>query len=121
MQAVDVPTLPWSGSHVSKLLILFTREDQNDEFLCFCMQVKIPPNSSSVTIPEEIYRQAWVYTTEEAIASCEVVGYPVMIKASWGGGGKGIRKVSLCRYMPFDCKTKPITIFWFIHLLGSWC
>jgi len=68
----------------------------NTEFLCF--QVKIPPNSNLVTIPEEIYRQACVYTTEEAIASCQVVGYPAMIKASWGGGGKGIRKVSFCRY-----------------------
>ncbi|KAJ9545853.1 hypothetical protein OSB04_025560 [Centaurea solstitialis] len=69
-QAADVPTLPWSGSHV-----------------------KIPPNSCLVTIPDDIYRQACVHTTEEAIASCQVVGYPAMIKASWGGGGKGIRKV----------------------------
>ena len=46
-----------------------------------------------VTIPDEVYREACVYTTEEAIASCQVVGYPAMIKASWGGGGKGIRKV----------------------------
>lgn len=51
------------------------------------------PESSLVTIPEEIYREACVSTTEEAIASCQVVGYPAMIKASWGGGGKGIRKV----------------------------
>ncbi|KAI3757396.1 hypothetical protein L6452_04933 [Arctium lappa] len=69
-QAADVPTLPWSGSHV-----------------------KIPPNSCLVTIPDDIYRKACVHTTEEAIASCQVVGYPAMIKASWGGGGKGIRKV----------------------------
>ncbi|OIV96706.1 hypothetical protein TanjilG_09248 [Lupinus angustifolius] len=69
-QAAEVPTLPWSGSHV-----------------------KIPPESCLVTIPDEIYREACVYTTEEAIASCQVVGYPAMIKASWGGGGKGIRKV----------------------------
>ena len=32
-------------------------------------------------------------TTDEAIASCAKIGYPVMLKASWGGGGKGIRKV----------------------------
>lgn len=69
-QAADVPTLPWSGSHV-----------------------RIPPDSCLVTIPEDIYSKACVYTTEEAIASCQVVGYPAMIKASWGGGGKGIRKV----------------------------
>ncbi|XVF36762.1 hypothetical protein REPUB_Repub19eG0086300 [Reevesia pubescens] len=69
-QAAHVPTLPWSGSHV-----------------------KIPAESCLVSIPDEIYSKACVYTTEEAIASCQVVGYPAMIKASWGGGGKGIRKV----------------------------
>ncbi|KAG8377362.1 hypothetical protein BUALT_Bualt08G0025200 [Buddleja alternifolia] len=69
-QAAEVPTLPWSGSHV-----------------------KIPPESCLVTIPDSIYQKACVHTTEEAIASCQVVGYPAMIKASWGGGGKGIRKV----------------------------
>ncbi|XP_008803739.1 acetyl-CoA carboxylase 1-like [Phoenix dactylifera] len=69
-QAAGVPTLPWSGSHV-----------------------QIPAESCLDSIPEEIYREACVYTTEEAVSSCQVVGYPAMIKASWGGGGKGIRKV----------------------------
>ncbi|URE13169.1 acetyl-CoA carboxylase [Musa troglodytarum] len=69
-QAAGVPTLPSSGSHV-----------------------RIPPESCLDSIPEEIYREACVYTTEEAVASCQVVGFPVMIKASWGGGGKGIRKI----------------------------
>ncbi|KAL8514106.1 hypothetical protein ACS0TY_013288 [Phlomoides rotata] len=69
-QAAEVPTLKWSGS-----------------------QVKIHPDSCLVTIPDEIYQKACVHSTEEAIASCQVVGYPAMIKASWGGGGKGIRKV----------------------------
>lgn len=69
-QAAGVPTLPWSGSHV-----------------------KIPQESCLDSIPEDVYREACVYTTEEALASCQVVGYPAMIKASWGGGGKGIRKV----------------------------
>ncbi|KAF6175732.1 hypothetical protein GIB67_022734 [Kingdonia uniflora] len=69
-QAAGVPTLPWSGSHV-----------------------KIPSDNCLESIPEDIYREACVYTTEEAVASCQVVGYPAMIKASWGGGGKGIRKV----------------------------
>ena len=61
------------------------------------LQVKIPSDSCLVTIPEEVYREACVYTTEEAVASCQVVGYPAMIKASWGGGGKGIRKVCVIR------------------------
>ncbi|KAK1289084.1 Acetyl-CoA carboxylase 1 [Acorus calamus] len=69
-QAAGVPTLPWSGSHV-----------------------KISSESCLDSIPDDIYRKACVYTTEEAVASCQVVGYPAMIKASWGGGGKGIRKV----------------------------
>lgn len=53
------------------------------------------PEETCHSIPEEIYKKACVTTTEEAVASCQVVGYPAMIKASWGGGGKGIRKVGL--------------------------
>lgn len=34
-----------------------------------------------------------VYTAEEALEIAEKIGYPVMLKASAGGGGKGIRKV----------------------------
>ncbi|KAL9247543.1 hypothetical protein vseg_020966 [Gypsophila vaccaria] len=69
-QAADVPTLPWSGSHV-----------------------KVPAESCLDTIPDDICSAACVTTTEEAITSCQTIGYPAMIKASWGGGGKGIRKV----------------------------
>ncbi|KAL5777128.1 hypothetical protein ACOSP7_010054 [Xanthoceras sorbifolium] len=69
-QAADVPTLPWSGSHV-----------------------KFSPQSCLISIQDDVYKEACVFTTEEAVASCQVVGYPAMIKASWGGGGKGIRKV----------------------------
>ncbi|KAJ4950118.1 hypothetical protein NE237_026950 [Protea cynaroides] len=69
-QAAGVPTLPWSGSHVN-----------------------MPSQNCLDSIPDDIYRAACVYTAEEALVSCQVVGYPAMIKASWGGGGKGIRKV----------------------------
>ena len=34
-----------------------------------------------------------VHTSEEALEVAERIGYPVMLKASAGGGGKGIRKV----------------------------
>ena len=35
-----------------------------------------------------------VYNAEEALSIAERIGYPVMLKASAGGGGKGIRKVT---------------------------
>jgi len=38
---------------------------------------------------------------EDALECCARIGYPIMLKASWGGGGKGIRKArpgaALCR------------------------
>ena len=34
-----------------------------------------------------------VHTAEEALEVADRIGYPVMLKASAGGGGKGIRKV----------------------------
>ena len=37
--------------------------------------------------------QACLHSVEEALAACKRIGYPIMLKASWGGGGKGIRKV----------------------------
>lgn len=69
-QAAGVPTLPWSGSGVA---MAFTD----------CKGV----------IPEETYKKACVHSLEEAIEACQKIGYPIMLKASWGGGGKGIRKV----------------------------
>lgn len=44
-------------------------------------------------IPEDLYRRACVSSAEEATEVCARIGLPVMIKASEGGGGKGIRKV----------------------------
>ena len=34
-----------------------------------------------------------VHSAEEALKVADRIGYPVMLKASAGGGGKGIRKV----------------------------
>ena len=44
-------------------------------------------------IPADVYRTACIHSLEEALACCNRIGYPAMLKASWGGGGKGIRKV----------------------------
>ena len=35
-----------------------------------------------------------VTTVDEAIARAESIGFPLMVKASEGGGGKGIRKAT---------------------------
>ncbi len=70
-QAAGVPTLPWSGSHVA---------------------VSVSECSGGV-IPPATYADACIAGVEEAVEACRAVGYPVMLKASWGGGGKGIRKV----------------------------
>eukprot|EP00850_Spirogloea_muscicola_P013374 SM000090S24336 [mRNA] locus=s90:291408:309581:- [translate_table: standard] len=70
-QAAGVPTLPWSGS-----------------------KVKVPLSDCMKPIPDDVYRKACVQDEEEAIVACQSIGYPSMMKASWGGGGKGIRKVS---------------------------
>jgi biotin carboxylase len=45
-------------------------------------------------IPEELFSRACVNTLEEAQKVIQKIGYPAMIKASEGGGGKGIRKCS---------------------------
>merc|ERR1719238_131487 len=43
-------------------------------------------------IPFEQFDAACIHTEEEAVAAANRIGYPVMLKASEGGGGKGIRK-----------------------------
>jgi len=69
-QAAGVPTLGWSGTGVS-----------------------ISYEECGGNIPEDIYQKACINDAEEADKVCQSIGYPVMLKASWGGGGKGIRKV----------------------------
>ncbi|KAI9293200.1 acetyl-CoA carboxylase [Neoconidiobolus thromboides FSU 785] len=71
-QSADVPTLGWSGSHISE-----TAEDENGH----------------ITVPDHAYSQACVTNVQEGLERANQIGYPVMIKASEGGGGKGIRKV----------------------------
>lgn len=68
-QSAGVPTIAWNGDD----LRVNYREDG---------------------IPQEVYDQANVTNAEDALKCAVRIGFPVMIKASEGGGGKGIRKVT---------------------------
>ena len=45
-----------------------------------------------VTVPDDVYARGCVRTAEEGLSAAQNICFPVMIKASEGGGGKGIRK-----------------------------
>ncbi|XP_029189065.2 LOW QUALITY PROTEIN: acetyl-CoA carboxylase-like [Acropora millepora] len=76
-QTVGVPTLPWSGSGL-----------------------KLDPTSNDyvegkvVAVSHDLYLKGCIQDVSEGIKIARDIGYPVMIKASEGGGGKGIRKAS---------------------------
>jgi acetyl-CoA carboxylase / biotin carboxylase 1 len=46
-----------------------------------------------IKISTELYKKGCVASPEEGLIAAQKIGFPVMIKASEGGGGKGIRKV----------------------------
>ena len=70
-QNAGVPCIDWNGSHVVA---------QYD--------------AERGSLPEEALREASVHSAAEASEAAQNIGFPVMIKASEGGGGKGIRMVS---------------------------
>ena len=43
---------------------------------------------------QEIFNKAMVTSAEEACERATKIGFPIMVKASEGGGGKGIRKAT---------------------------
>ncbi|CAH1280830.1 unnamed protein product [Diabrotica balteata] len=69
-QTAEVPTLPWSGSGLTAQY-----------------------SGKKIKISSELFARGCVHTAEEGLAAAHKIGFPVMIKASEGGGGKGIRKV----------------------------
>lgn len=71
-QHAKVPCIPWSGEGVDEVLV-----DDN----------------GIVTVEDHIYDKGCVHSPEEGLQAARKIGFPVMVKASEGGGGKGIRKV----------------------------
>jgi biotin carboxylase len=66
-QTAGVPCMPWSGDGIEV-------------------------NYQEGGIPNDVYARACVSDAKHAREVATRVGYPIMIKASEGGGGKGIRK-----------------------------
>ena len=71
-QSAEVPCVSWSGSGV-------TVEKSSD---------------GRIDVDDSTFAKCCVNSAEEALAVAERVGYPIMIKASEGGGGKGVRKAT---------------------------
>ena len=71
-QHANVPCIPWSGTGVKEVEV----DDNN-----------------IVTVRDDIYDKGCTHSPEEGLESAKKIGFPVMVKASEGGGGKGIRKV----------------------------
>merc|ERR1711976_1079296 len=68
-QYAKVPTVPWSGDGIK---VKYKRGDMSEVEIGF--------------------KKSCINNLDEAINCAKKIGYPVMIKASEGGGGKGIRK-----------------------------
>lgn len=73
-QTAKVPSIPWSGS--------FGGENDGP------LEANL---DDSGMIPDEVFKKATVTSVEECVAAAAKIGYPIMLKASEGGGGKGIR------------------------------
>ncbi|PGH13093.1 hypothetical protein AJ80_06465 [Polytolypa hystricis UAMH7299] len=71
-QHAGVPCIPWSGEGVD--------------------EVKVDDNGI-VTVEDHVYTLGCTTSPEEGLEKARKIGFPVMVKASEGGGGKGIRKV----------------------------
>lgn len=78
-QSANVASIPWSGQGL-------TLTDEQVQ------KIRHAKDQSADIIPDELFKQACCKTWQEAVHWGDKIGYPVMIKASEGGGGKGIRK-----------------------------
>lgn len=71
-QHAGVPCIPWSGTGVDAVTV---------------------DKHGIVTVEDDTYNKGCTFSPQEGLAKAKEIGFPVMVKASEGGGGKGIRKV----------------------------
>ncbi|PKY02751.1 acetyl-CoA carboxylase [Aspergillus campestris IBT 28561] len=71
-QHAGVPCIPWSGTGVEEVTV---------------------DKHGIVTVTDDVYNKGCTFSPEEGLQKAKEIGFPVMVKASEGGGGKGIRKV----------------------------
>ncbi|XP_072302602.1 acetyl-CoA carboxylase 1 isoform X3 [Eucyclogobius newberryi] len=81
-QTAGIPTLPWSGAGLTV------------EWSENCQKKKL------INVPHDLYELGCIQDVEDGLKAADKIGYPVMIKASEGGGGKGIRKVNTADDFP---------------------
>ncbi len=72
-QHAEVPCIPWLGSGVT--------------------DVVYDKKTNLVTVADDVYMKGCCTSPEQGLEMAKKIGFPVMVKASEGGGGKGIRKV----------------------------
>ncbi|PHH70340.1 hypothetical protein CDD82_7201 [Ophiocordyceps australis] len=70
-QHAKVPCIPWSGTGVDAVKV---------------------DSSGIVTVSDAVYAKGCVTSWQQGLEKAKEIGFPVMIKASEGGGGKGIRQ-----------------------------
>lgn len=67
-QHADVPCMPWSGTGITDTIM---------------------SEHGFLTVSDDVYQKACIHSSEEGLEKAQTIGFPVMIKASEGGGGKG--------------------------------
>ena len=96
-QTVGVPTLPWSGSDLIAPMLHPSGKSEGSK--------------KRAKVSRELYKKGCANTLEEGLSSSQKIGYPVMIKASEGGGGKGIRKAESAEEFPKQYAQVSLALF----------